>query len=90
MNNNPLDHIENLTKKTNDYMGERAQSVLGRYPLLFSLLSVFGVVAVLYGFESVINQISFLADRPFLIFITGLGILVFTGSLYKSLDRQGR
>jgi hypothetical protein len=85
---NPLDHIENLTKKTNDYMGTKTQSTFGRYPLLFSLLTVFGVVSVLYGFESLISHIPFLYDRPILILLIGLAVLVFSGSLYKTLEKH--
>lgn len=86
MKNDPLAHIENITRKTNDYMGQRSQNAFGRYPLLFSLLSVFGVVSVIYGFESVISYIPFLSDRPFLIFFIGLFILLITGGLYKKID----
>jgi hypothetical protein len=84
---NPLDHIEDFTKRTNDYMGARAESTFGRYPLLFSLLTVFGIVSILHGFESLISHIPFLSDRPLLILLIGFIILVFTGSLYKSLER---
>lgn len=84
----PLGHIEDLTKKTEEYMGTRTRSTFARYPLLFSLLTVFGIVSVLYGFESFIAHIPFLADRPLLILLIGIVLLVFTGSLYKSLDRR--
>ncbi len=55
MNNDPLEHIETITRKTNEYMETRTHSVFSRYPLLFSLLSVFGLVSVLHGFQSFIE-----------------------------------
>ena len=33
-----------------------------RFPVIFVLLSTFGLVATLYGFEKVIDQISFLMN----------------------------
>lgn len=89
MTNDPLGKIESLTRKTNDYMGQRTQSAFGRYPLLFSLLSIFGIVSVLYGFESAIAYIPFLSDRPWMMFFIGLFVLLLTGSLYKRIDRYG-
>lgn len=84
----PIEHIESLTKRTNDYMGTRVQSSLSRYPLTFSLLSVFGIVSILHGFESAISYIPYLSERPFLIFILGLLILIFTGTLYRGLEKK--
>ncbi len=86
----PLAELEGLTKKLNDELGGRTQSVLARYPILFSLLTIFGVVAVLYGFEAAIAKIPFLADRPLLVFLMGIAILIGTGTLYKGLHRSMR
>jgi len=60
-------------------------SVFGRFPLLFTMLSTFGLVATLYGFEKVIDEIDFLANRPWAILGLGLSTLLFTGALYKKL-----
>lgn len=60
-------------------------NAFNRFPLLFTMLTTFGVVTVLYGFEHLIDRISFLADRPIISLLTGLAILAVTGSLYKKL-----
>lgn len=88
--NDPLQKLESLTQKLNDEVGARTQNVLGRYPILFSLLTIFGVVAVLYGFEEAIGQIPFLAERPLLVFLLGILILIGTGTLYKGLRQSIR
>lgn len=64
---------------------ERTRSVFARFPLIFTLLGVFGLVAVLYGFEGIIDQIDLFADNPFILLITGILVLAFTGRLYKVL-----
>ena len=84
----PIKEVEKFTQRVNDYMEQRGRSVLARYPLLFSLLGTFGFVSVLYGFEKVIDQIPFFRNNPLLILLMGLGILVFTGSLYKHFRKE--
>lgn len=61
-------------------------SAFSRFPLVFVLLSSFGLVATFYGFEKVIDQIPFLAENPFTILVTGVGVLLITGALYKKLS----
>jgi len=61
-------------------------STFTRFPIIFSLLTTFGLVATLYGFEKVIDKIGFLSDRPEILLIVGLLTLAGTGSLYKKLS----
>lgn len=65
---------------------DRRRAVFGRFPLLFTLLGTFGLVATFYGFERLIDQMPLLADNPLILLGTGLSILVLTGSLYKKLQ----
>ena len=88
MKTDPLETIETITRQTNDFMGKTTGSALSRYPLLFTLLTVFGFVSIVYGFEAFINKITFLSERPLLVFAIGIAILVFTGSLYKVLNKH--
>ena len=60
-------------------------SAFARFPLIFVLMSTFGLVATLYGFEKVIDQITFFADHPVAILTVGIVILIITGTLYKKL-----
>lgn len=60
-------------------------SAFTRFPVIFVLLSTFGLVATLYGFEKVIDDISFFSEHPRLILVAGLLMLAFTGTLYKKL-----
>jgi hypothetical protein len=83
MDNDPIKKVENITRQVNDYMETRGKDVLSRYPILFSFLATFGIVSVIYGFERIIDEIPFLNNHPFFILILGIGILIFTGSLFK-------
>ena len=61
-------------------------SAFTRFPLVFVLLSSFGLVATFYGFEKVIDGIPFFVKNPYMILITGITVLLFTGALYKKLS----
>lgn len=73
--------VKSLTQRFN----ETRHSVFARFPLLFTLLGAFGLVATYYGFENIIDQIPLFADNPSILLITGLCILIGTGQLYKKL-----
>lgn len=62
------------------------ESAFARFPVVFVLLSSFGLVATFYGFEKIIDNTKFFANNPITILITGILILVFTGTLYKKLN----
>jgi hypothetical protein len=65
---------------------QKRESVFSRFPLLFTLLGTFGVVATFYGFEHLIDKFSFFSNNPFVLLATGIITLVVTGTLYKKLD----
>lgn len=64
---------------------QERQTAFHRFPLLFTLLTTFGFVATLYGFEHLINKIDLLANNPFIMLASGVLILLITGTLYKKL-----
>lgn len=64
---------------------EKRRAAFERFPLLFTLLGTFGLVATLYGFEGIIDQIAFLNNNKFILLLVGIGTLAVTGSLYKKL-----
>lgn len=61
------------------------KNAFDRFPLLFTLLAGFGLVATFYGFERLIDKINILSRNPFILLATGVLILVLTGTLYKKL-----
>jgi hypothetical protein len=61
------------------------QGVFSRFPLLFTLMGSFGLVATFYGFERLIDRIDILANNPYILLGVGLLTLIFTGTLYKKL-----
>ena len=67
------------------YITPMRTSVLNRYPILFSLLTTFGVATTFLGFEKIISQVTFLDQHPFIMLILGVVSLAATGTLYKKL-----
>ena len=84
----PVKHIEDLAKNANTFTKSKTKGVFERYPILFSSLIIFGVVAVMHGFESIIEYVPFFHEHPGRVFIIGLTVLIFTGSLYKKLNQK--
>lgn len=64
---------------------ERRQTLGQRFPLLFTLIGAFGLVATFYGFEGIINRIDWLYNNPIVLLIVGVTTLGITGTLYKRL-----
>lgn len=56
-----------------------------RFPTLFLLLATFGASAVFYSAERFFEMWPITADRPWLILLIGVSLLVLTGSLHKKL-----
>lgn len=67
-------------------ISQRREAAFSRFPLLFTLLGSFGLVATFYGFERLIDQFTLLSENPYILLGTGLVILVLTGTLYKKLQ----
>jgi uncharacterized integral membrane protein len=85
-----VSHVTTIMDKTtagvDSYIAPVRSSILKRFPVLFSLLTAFGVSTMFYGFEKVVDEIPVLNTHPFLMLILGMGILAFTGTLYKKLS----
>jgi hypothetical protein len=83
-----LHNIEKYTRDTEQYMGNKSRSILAQYPILFTFLVLFGAIATLKGFEEVIVRIPLFDQYPLLLFFIGILILIFTGSLFKILQKH--
>ena len=77
--------VVDVHKPVVDQLARGRNSAFSRFPLVFTLLGAFGLIATFYGFERIIDKIDFFADHPFLLLGTGLLVLILTGSLYKKL-----
>lgn len=75
-----------VNQKFNEYVAPVRGSVLKRFPVLFSLLVVFGLTTTYYAFEKILSQYETLNQHPWLLLLLGIGTLAFTGKLYKKLD----
>lgn len=61
-------------------------TAFARFPLLFAALALFGGVATVFGLEKVLSSIALFDKHPVLTLALGLGVLAFTGALYKKLS----
>lgn len=84
----PLHKIEHTAMRVDNFMKNKTRGVFNKYPITFSFLVLFGVMSVLHGFDEIIFKIPLLNKNPILVFIAGLVILIFTGSLYKRLQKK--
>jgi hypothetical protein len=83
-----LKDVEYVAKEVDRTIQKHGSPVFHKYPLTFTLLSLFGFSAVLYGFERVFDEISFFYEHPFVLLLAGLAILMATGTLYKWLQNK--
>lgn len=88
METDPIKQVEKIVKNLHDGAGKYTKPVLSRYPLLFGFLVIFSVAAILHGFELWADQIEFFKEHPGVLILIGVLMLVFTGSLYKELERR--
>ena len=89
--NNEIDvlkKIEDLTARLNEIFGKKGRHIFGRYPLTFAILIFFGVIMVTEGVKELLKEITFFQDKPFVMLLVGILILVITGTLYKKLNKE--
>jgi len=66
-------------------VGQKRQTLFEKFPLPFTLMGSFGLVATFYGFEKLIDKIDFLSSNPWILLGIGLALLMVTGSFYNKL-----
>ena len=82
-NKNSIAEAEmNVIKK----IRKQSDKAENKFPLAISLLVTFGFVSVLYGFEKIIDKISYLESNPHILLIIGLVVLAVTGRVYQKLN----
>lgn len=78
-------NVKDVEKRVANRLASGRNNAFSRFPLLFTLLGAFGVVATFYGFERLIDKSEILSENPFILLGTGVLTLILTGSLYKKL-----
>jgi hypothetical protein len=64
------------------------KAVFERFPILFILLTTFGVTAVVHSVDMLITQMVWLHERPLVLLCIGITVLMATGTLYKKLGAR--
>jgi hypothetical protein len=86
MSNQPLDQLRQKEEQIISTVSKSRQFAFEKFPLLFTLMGTFGLVATFYGFEGLIDKVDLLANNPWVLLATGVATLFFTGTLYKKLQ----
>ena len=81
----PVKKVIELEEHVVHRLAEERNNAVAKFPLLFTLLTAFGVVATFYGFEHLIDQSQWLSENPLILLSVGVGSLILTGALYKKL-----
>jgi hypothetical protein len=80
-----LHKLENMGGDLTEKAKGFRDSAFTRFPVIFVFMSTFGLVATLYGFEKVIDDIQFFSENPKMVLVAGVVTLALTGSLFKKL-----
>lgn len=84
MKKNFVPFTEKETKFIEKMVNER-HIVEARFPLVFALLTTFGFVSTLYGFEKLIDKVDLFTNNPWILLAVGVTTLLATGVVYKKL-----
>ncbi len=88
MQKDPIQQAESIVRNVNEKSSKYVQPVLKRYPLLFAFLIVFSLAAISDGIKTFIGEFEIFHTYPWLLILIGMLVLVFTGMLYKFLDKS--
>lgn len=77
--------LKTVEQKVESYTAPVRKSIFKRFPVFFSLFVTFGIAAVFFGFERILEDMSYMNEHPILILSLGILVLVVTGTLYKKL-----
>lgn len=83
----PIQGAEKIVRDLNDTAGKYTRPILRRYPFLFAFLLTFGAAAILEGLRFFLEKIEFFKNNPFILILIGISIFIFTGTLYKKLEK---
>lgn len=78
-------NISKVLRDADERVARYREPAFRRFPLLFTILASFGLVATFYGFERMIDGIDLFSENPVILLFTGIAVLIITGSLYKKL-----
>ena len=90
MNKEELDllkRVENVTDEMNKYFYKKGRSIFNRYPVIFALVVIVGATLMSQGIKGLLFEIPFLNNSPLMMFLSGIIVLIITGTLYKKLDK---
>ena len=83
-----LEQGEKVIHELHEATRRRLHPAHRKYPFLFLFLITFSVVALIHGFDRVLDRVDFFESNPQVLIVIGLMGLFLTGSLYKRLGKD--
>ena len=83
-----LENIEKVIKDLDNLQQHKNKNILAKYPVTFSIATIFGIAAILHGAQNVFDNISFFNNHPFVTILLGVIIMIATGSTYRILQNK--
>lgn len=77
--------VEKIEERVRTMVVPVRKTVFERFPVTFTLLVTFGLVATMRGLDLLLAKLWYLNEHPLVLTLVGLLILVTTGTLYKKL-----
>lgn len=84
----PIEDAEKVVKVVDKTVNKTARRVFRKYPITFTLLSIFGFASVMHGVEGLIENHPYFGEHPGVVLLIGLALLLITGTLYKWLQNR--
>jgi len=84
-NSHLSEHARAADQKLLEKLLKEKENAFKRFPLLFTMLTAFGVVIAYNGIHGLIEKVDWLNRNPVITLAVGVLILLFTGTLYKKL-----
>ncbi len=85
MDIDPIKKVTDVRRHGVEQLSKRRDTAFKRFPLVFTLLGTFGVVATWDGFQRLIVKVPAIQRNPVITLIVGILALLVTGTLYKKL-----
>ncbi len=88
MDKDPILEIERMVKEMHDSISHYTYPVLRRYPLIFAFLVTFSFAAILHAFDLITDEVPIIREHPYYLMLSGILVLMLTGTLYKRLEKS--
>ena len=88
LRNMAYDEVSGIGHSIHQILQSRRQTAFQRFPVTFTLLGTFGLIATFYGFQGLVDQVEYFQSNPEIVLIGGVLVLFLTGRLHHELGNE--